>query len=139
VKSAAPRRHQTQIPRFIGVGLASTAVHYVVLTTAVEFGGWWPTPATATGFIAGAIVNYLLNRSLTFRSGRAHRQGLPRFAIMFAIGWTLNTLLVWWLAPRLWHYLLAQVIATGVVLVFNYLTLNFWVFRAERDSTPPLR
>lgn len=115
--------------RFLAVGAGSTAVHYAVLIACVEWLHWRPVAATALGYLSGALVNYLLNRWITFDNARAHRHGAPRFLIMVIGGWTLNTTLVWWMSQHLlMYYLLAQIVATAIVLVVNFLTLKFWVF-----------
>lgn len=121
------------VPRFLGVGAAATAVHYGLMTGLVEMASWPPVLAAVAGFVAGAVVNYLLNRRYTFASRRAHREGAPRFVLMLIFACTLNAALVWALIHGFgWHYLVAQAVATGAVLVTNYLTLRYWVFAEAR-------
>lgn len=122
------------VKRFLMVGVTATAAHYLVLTVLVEVVALPPVPATVAGFLTGAVIGYGLNRRFTFGSQRPHREGLPRFALMLAVGCLLNALVVALLVHAAgWHYLPAQVIATGLVLVVNYLSLRYWVFPAAGD------
>ena len=47
--------------------------------------GMGAVAASTLGAIAGALVNYSLNHRFTFASDKAHRQALPRFAVV-AVG-----------------------------------------------------
>lgn len=123
--------------RFLAVGAASTALHYAVLIVAVEGLRWPAVWATAAGFLAGAGLNYRLNRRLSFASRRRHREALPRFALMVGVGTLLNSALLQATLLAGWHYLAGQVLATALVLVYNYLVLRYWVFPVTaHDATP---
>ena len=115
---------------FLIVGGLSTAVQYVVLTVLVHVAGVGPVPASACGYALGAITNYLLNYQFTFRSSAAHGVAGLRFIAMAGAGLALNTAIVWTAVHPLGiNYLVAQVIATGVVLVFNFVVGKLWTFR----------
>jgi putative flippase GtrA len=118
-----------QIFRFLLVGGMATALQFLLLTLFVELELLDEVPASAAAYFLSAIANYLANYHLTFASKRPHRETLPRFAATAALGLGINTLvfaLVFWL---LHYYLLAQVIATGVTLVCNFLLHKFWIYR----------
>ncbi|ULQ46832.1 GtrA family protein [Flagellatimonas centrodinii] len=122
------------LKRFLMVGATATAAHYLVLTALVEGGALQAVPATIAGFLTGAVIGYACNRRFTFDSHRPHREGVPRFVLMLAVGCLLNALVMALLVHGVgWHYLPAQVIATGLVLVVNYLSLRYWVFPAPGD------
>ena len=85
--------------------------------------------ASTTGFTLSAALNYSLNRRYTFRSSRAHRQALPRFAITALLGLALNAAFIWVGHDLLGlHYLLAQMIATLLTLAFNFFLNLLWTF-----------
>lgn len=132
----SPRSHDARL-RFLAVGGASTALHYSVLVLAVEALGWDAVTATAVGFIAGAALNYAFNRRLSFASRRRHREALPRFLAMVGLGTLLNSALLQATLLAGLHYLPGQVLATAVVLVYNYLVLRYWVFPVTADDAPP--
>jgi putative flippase GtrA len=118
-----------QFTRFAMAGGAGTAVHYVVLVTLVSLAGSAPGRAAFAGAAIGACVVYLLNRRYTFATSRSHAQALPRFALMAASGAVLNGVLVGLLASAGVYFLLAQVLATGLILVINFIVSKLWIFR----------
>ena len=119
--------------RFAAVGGVATAIQYAILVLLIELAGVPAVVASAVSFALSALVNYLLNYHLTFRSGARHRQALPRFAVVAAIGLVTNTL-CFSLAISLAPYLLAQVCATLVTLVVNFLFHQYWIYREPQWS-----
>ncbi len=114
--------------RFALVGGIATAFQYGLLVAMIEVLGMFAVLASALSFCCSALANYLLNYYLTFQGGVRHRRALPRFALVAALGLVINTLcfsLVLAVAP----YLLAQVVATLVTLVVNFLLHHFWIYR----------
>ena len=107
--------------RFCLVGILSTGIHYAILFLLVRALDLNEELATSCGFTVSTAVNYLLNRSFTFDSSRAHRSSLPRFLIMILIGLGLNagSLSVAYRLIGL-SLFLAQVLATGLVLAWNF-------------------
>jgi putative flippase GtrA len=119
-----------QFVRFATVGVVGTAAHYSVLTALVELAGVAVLPATTAGFLVGALVNYALNRRFTFASSARHVVALPKFLLIVAIGALLNAAIVAVLLPRVpVHYLVIQLAATGVVLLWNFIGNYLWTFR----------
>jgi putative flippase GtrA len=120
---------------FASVGAVGTGVQYVMLIALVAIGAN-PVAGSTVGFLAGAVVNYMLNYRLTFRSTMSHRRATPRFATIAASALLLNTALmsaaIYWL--RL-PYLPAQIIATAVVLIWNYVFSRLWTFNDSRMGT----
>lgn len=117
-----------QFLSFATVGAIGTAAHYATLIAAVSL-GLGPVSASAIGCTVGAAVNYVLNYHVTFRSRLAHRQSVPRFALIAAASLLLNTLLMAVGVDRLGlHYLVAQIFATGVVLCCNFALSRIWAF-----------
>jgi putative flippase GtrA len=119
---------KTQFVRFAAGGAVGTVVHYLTLVVLVEACSAPVTAATASGFAVGAITNYLIARHWVFRSDRSHTSALPRFATIALAGAVINTVLVGALNAIGLHYLLAQVVATGTVLVLNFLANRYWTF-----------
>ncbi len=118
-----------QVIAFAGVGVAAAIVHYGLLIMLVERAGWRPTPATLIGYLGGGIVSYVLNRTLTYRSNRPHEEAGWRFAAVAGVGFALTYGLMevlhgWAGLP----YVLAQVLITGLVLVWSFFAHKFWSF-----------
>lgn len=118
-----------QFLRYVLAGATGTAVHYAVLIALVQLASIGAVAATTAGAVCGALVNYRLNHGFTFASERAHKHALPRFALVTVFGIAVNAavfaLLLPWVAP---YYLLAQIAATGVVLISGYLINRAWTF-----------
>lgn len=121
-----------QFGTFFGVGLLAALVHYGLLVSLVEGYRLEPVRATLIGYAGGGIVSYLLNRRHTYASGRPHRQAAWRFAVVALVGfgltWAFMALFVRALGAP---YLPAQVVTTGIVLVWSFLAHKLWTFREE--------
>ncbi len=121
-----------QFSLFTLVGAVGSVAHYLLLIVLVELADSDAVITSMAGALLGAIINYLLNHRYTFRSDRRHREALPRFLAVAAVGFALNALLMWLgVDVAGLHYLLAQVLATVLVLVWNWLGNRLWTFARE--------
>lgn len=126
-----------QFSLFSLVGAVGTAAHYALLILLVSQAAIHPVSASVAGAILGAVINYALNYRFTFRSSRRHHEALPRFLAIAAVGLALNAALMWLLVEPLGlHYLIAQIIATGCVLLWNYLGNRHWTFAKGPSCNP---
>lgn len=121
-----------QFMRFAAVGLAGTGAHYAVLLALVYLAAAGPGPASALGALTGACVNYWLNRRFTFGSERPHAEAIPRFIALAVVGAALNGLIVGQLANLGVHFFIAQILATLVVLVLNFVISKKWIFQKPK-------
>jgi putative flippase GtrA len=111
------------------VGGVATATQYAVLVGMVRILGANPVFASSCGYVISALLNYYLNHRLTFRSAQSHGRALPRFAVIAGVGLMINSTIVWVLSERLSiPYLAAQIIATAVVLMWNFSANRKWTF-----------
>jgi putative flippase GtrA len=124
IKSLLP-----QFARFAAVGVVATAIQYITLMIGVELLGWSAATGSGVGFVLSSVVNYVLNYRFTFRSSRAHASALWRFGVVTSIGLLLNVLLMMLLTEH-WRfpYLLAQVLVTGMTLIWNFTGSVYWSF-----------
>jgi putative flippase GtrA len=120
-----------RFPHFAFVGAVSTGIQYLILSGAVILAHADPVAASAFGFVVAAVANYFLNYHLTFRSTQAHGPAFLKFVILASIGLLLNSGIMQLLARGALHYLLAQVVATGVVLIWNFFGNACWTFRGK--------
>lgn len=115
---------------FACVGGCSTLIHYLILAIFVEVLETHPVTATTMGFIGGASFNYVANRRFTFESKASHVIALPKFLTVALTGAAMNAGIVGWLSAQTSaHYLLSQICATGVVLVWNFSANAIWTFK----------
>lgn len=115
--------------RYTAVGAFATAVHYAVLAACVEWLGLPAWLGSGAGAVVGAQVAYAGNRWLTFAHRGAIGASWPRFQFTALLGALLGMAVVA-LGVRLGaHYLLAQVIATGLGLLLTFAVNRAWTFR----------
>ena len=118
-----------QVIIFAATGLAAAVAHYGLMIVLVERARWMPLPATLSGYLAGGVVSYLLNRRFTFASARAHRDGAWRFAIVAGVGFGLTALSMAVLVNGAGlPYVPAQIATTGVVLIWSFAAHRIWTF-----------
>jgi len=127
-----------QFSRFLAVGVATTAVHYGVLITLVEVCALNPVLATTAGFLAATLLSYLLNRRYTFEVHPEFRSGLLKYCAAVSVGLVLNAGTMALLTRWGFYYFLAQVIASGAALVWNFFAVRFVVFRSGAPNNSAL-
>lgn len=119
----------SQFLRFSLVGIVSTTTTYATLIVSVEKFGIGVLTASTTGYILGAIINYMLNVQCTFNSNRDHLVLIPRFIAVVAAGMLVNVGVmhasVNWLSM---NYILAQLVAVSVVLFWSFTASRLWIF-----------
>ncbi|MFI6293274.1 GtrA family protein [Nonomuraea sp. NPDC050790] len=100
-------------------------------------------PATLLAFLLALVVNFTLNRSLSFAAapGRVRRQFL-RYCALCAVNYGLTLLGVLGLVELGTHYLVAKTVMVGVGVAVNFVLCRYWVFpavshRSERPDYHP--
>lgn len=118
-----------QFSGFAGIGAIGTAGHYLALIGLVQLVGVSPVLATAVGFTVGALVNYHLSYRFIFRSNKRHRESMSKFFAVALVGMILNGIVVsLGINVVHLHYLVAQIMATAIVLVWNFMINKMWTF-----------
>jgi len=109
-------------------GFVAVAVHYSAMYALVE-AGVAAVPASAAGFVLGAMTRFATSYLHIFAPTRSASAAGVRFIVVFALQLGANSALLALLLAQdvpLWP---AQV-ATTIVLTFgNYLAYRLWVFR----------
>ncbi|WP_229205812.1 GtrA family protein [Duganella sp. Leaf126] len=120
-----------QFLRFTLVGASGTAVQYLSLWIGVERFGADAAIASGTGYVLGSVVNYVLNYFFTFASRAPQWRAASRYFALLGVGWCWNALLMLALVHGAgWHYWPAQLLASAVVLLWNFCGSRWWAFRA---------
>jgi putative flippase GtrA len=119
-----------QFARFLIVGGIATALQYAILF-ALTAAGIQPLVASSIGFVASAVANYTLNRRFTFRSDVKYVTGLERFSIIAGVGLALNAMVMAAGISLGIHYVPSQVVATAVVLLWNFQVNRLWTFSGQ--------
>jgi putative flippase GtrA len=115
--------------RYLVSGSLATLTHFGVLILLVEIWGTRPTLASAIGFTVSIFVNYTLQYHWTFRSAVAHRVAFARYLVVTVTMLGVNTGIFWCLNELLGVlYILSQVVATGIVFLFNFTINHHYTF-----------
>lgn len=114
---------------FAGIGAVGTTGHYFTLIGLVHIAGMGPLSASALGFTVGALINYMLSYKYLFRSQKRHRESMLKFFVVALAGLGLNSVAVkLGIDAAHLHYLVAQLAATAIVLVWNFSINKVWTF-----------
>jgi len=114
---------------FAAMGMFGTMAHYGVLIALVQAAHVNPILASTAGFTLGALTNYMLNYRFTFCSKQRHSTTIGKFYTVALIGLCFNALIMSFLTQRLEvHYLVAQVMTTSVVCLWNFGGNRMWTF-----------
>jgi putative flippase GtrA len=116
---------------FLCVGGTCTLVHYALMALLIR-GDIPVVPASCAGFALSAVLNYLLNDWLTFRSREASRVTAPRFALVALSGLLLNHLLLTLLTNAGLATVPAQLVTTSGVILWNYCIHGAWTFGSRQ-------
>lgn len=122
--------HKTVI-KFLVTGGLATLLQYAVLWIGVDVFELPAAVASGVGYLMGSVLSYLLNYHYTFSSTQSHAGAVSRFYLMVLLGWLINIAVVGLLADWLgWSKWVAQVMATAIVLVWNFCSSRYWVFKS---------
>lgn len=116
--------------RFLVVGGTSVVVDAGLLWVLHGVLGLWLSPATAAAFLAGFVVNFVLNRQWAFASssnGRLRHQ-FAKYMALVAVNLLLTVLAVKALTAIGVMYLVAKVLTTAVLSTVNYFVSRKWIF-----------
>ena len=118
----------TRFFKFALVGAVATGLQYLILIVLVSAAGLTPTVSSTIGYALSAMLSYWLNYRFTFRSDRAHAPAMAKFATLVVVGLAINAALMKGLTGAGWYYVAAQIVATAVVLVWNFMGNSLWTF-----------
>ncbi|MEU8814530.1 GtrA family protein [Actinoplanes sp. NPDC048796] len=114
--------------RFLIVGGTSVVVDAGLLWVLHGLAGMWLEPATAIAFLAGFLVNFLLNRQWAFASTGRLRHQLAKYLALVAVNLLITVLLVKALTTLGVMYLIAKVLTTAALSTINYFISRKWIF-----------
>lgn len=121
-----------QILRFGVVGVIAFVVDYAVLLLLTEVAGIHYLISSAVAFLVSVAVNYILSIAFVFETDKSRSKGqeFVLFAVMSAGGLGINQLMMWLLSDGLFiPYQLSKLLATAVVMVYNFVTRKLFLER----------
>ena len=127
--SGAYRSLALELSRYLTASVIGTVSHYCLMMVLLYLAGADEILASTCGAILGAIIVYVLNYYVTFKSTKTHQVAAFRFALVATLsvilnGLILKGLLVWFD----WHTMLLQGITTLTVFGLTYLLNRTWTF-----------
>lgn len=118
-----------QFSRFFIVGAFSALVQFSILTGLVELFYLSPIMGSSLGYLAGSLMNYILNHYFAFKSQLPHKKALLRFILNAFFGFCVNFLLMY-LLLQYYPYLTSQILTSMVILIWNFTIHRYWTFHA---------
>ncbi len=111
------------------VGGIGTLAHWGVFLLLLYTIHVKPVLATSAGFCLGAVINYLLNYFITFKSKKRHLHVTIRFVCNTLLLFIFNGSLVWLFVILIGiHPVYGQVFTSAFVLVTGYIINKLWAF-----------
>ncbi len=136
-----------QIFKFAIVGGISFVVDFLVYSIMCNVLGIHYIIAGVSGFTVSVIVNYILSMRFVFVSKEDMRKDkeFVIFVVLSLIGMVLNSVILYicidliymhwlWLNQLIsikWMNIVAKVIATGIVMVYNFVTRKIFLEKKE--------
>ncbi len=119
--------------RYAVVGVAGTAIDVLALWAFVELFGFSILWGTTFAFILAVIHNYILNKIWTFNvKEKNHVKFFSKFLTVSVVGLGLTLAIMYLLTDILSvNYLIAKLITSLVVVMWNFLTNKLWTFRIK--------
>lgn len=135
--------------KFLIVGTIGFVVDFGILTLLKEFTSLPTAAANTISFTAAVISNFTLNRYWTYPDSRSKSiwSQLGQFTLVNIVGLLINTtillvlesvfdsLLLNFPAIPIRGYIPAKMVATVVVLFWNFFVNRYWTY-SDVDSTP---
>ncbi len=121
-----------QILKFGVVGTIAFLIDYLVLILCKEVFGLSVLLSAAIGFTVSVIFNYILSIKFVFEVNDKHdsKRNFILFIVFSVIGLGLTELIMWFGTDIVKiHYLIVKIIATGIVMVFNFVTRKLFLER----------
>ena len=118
--------------RYCVAGGVAAALHFLVLISLVEGFDIQPIKATTVGFCLAVVLNYYMQYYWTFSASGPHAAKILLFSLIAVIALAINTGIFWFcnIIADL-PYLLSQIVATGTVVLVNFLLNRRYVFSEE--------
>jgi putative flippase GtrA len=126
-----------QFFRYLFVGGLSFVVDFGLLFLLTEFFSVYYLASAAIAFLGGLITNYLISISWVFNNRTLKNRKFEFLVFVFTglIGLGLNQLLIWSLTEKLGiYYLGSKIVSTAIVLIWNFGSRKFILFRNKTSS-----
>jgi putative flippase GtrA len=128
-----------QVPAFAAIGLVGFCVDAAITFIGAKYGGLSPELARPPGFIVATVVNFALNRTITFRHARSALAGsFARYVLVASAGLAVNYAVYSacvFLAPRAGIAVTPAIlplfvaVGSGAAMALTFIGFRFFAFR----------
>jgi len=122
-------------PEFVGFVVLGTFTFGIDMAILASMHTWAPAVPlpvdVAFGYLCAFGINYVLNRTMNFKSHAPVGGQLAKFVVITLADLGFTTLATTWLADVGVPFAVARVAAACCVGLFTYVGARFWVFRKE--------
>ena len=133
-----------ELIRFVFVGGLSFAIDFVLLILFQEYVfGTWPNGvliSAALAFAVSLVAHYFLAAFWVFRGHavkgvRPHAVAGTLFVVTNLVGLGINELCLWiGVSILAAHYIVVKLVATGIVMIWNYAAQKGLIFKERRHA-----
>ena len=114
-----------QIFKFIVVGGIATVIDWIIYFVLYHFIKIEPIIANIISFAVAVVYNYWASCKYVFKVNKekSRARQFVEFIVFAVIGLLINEVIIWGLHNELeWNAMLVKIIATAIVMVFNFVT-----------------
>ena len=112
-----------QIFKFVIVGGIATLIDWIIYFICYHFIGIEPLIANIISFTISVIYNFWASIKYVFDVKGNNKRNFIIFIVFAVIGLGLNEIIIFLLHNKLsWNAMLVKIIATAIVMVFNFVT-----------------
>lgn len=125
------RSLSTEVFRYLIVGGLSFVADYVLFIALTALVGWHYLVSSTTSFVVGLMVNYLLSIYWVFPAKKltSRLAEFSLFALIGGLGLVISNVLLWLLVDGAGiHYALSKLVATFIVLGWNFGVRKWFLF-----------
>ena len=135
IHSAKTLEWLPEVFRFALVGILSSGLYFIIISVLLMWTGLALEFTAAIAYALSMVVNYLLQRSYTFRSKRGHVKATGAYLFTHAVGLGINSGTLNILVTQFdWNIVVGLCTAIGLVACWTYLAMKFWVFGDLRQE-----
>lgn len=140
IKARAVFYKLPRLLQFAAIGGSVFGIGFVLLAVLVDGFGWTETSANICQLTVTFVLNFVLNRKLTWYDRDVSRLAVLRFFVSRVI---TSVILGYWLFNELVslgvHYLVTNILCVGTMTLANFATSDRWVFVDHAVRVHPVR
>jgi len=122
----------SRFARFVGVGCCTTALDFAIFYFLHFIYSFAIIPANIVSYGTSVAIGFFINRVWTFHDAMHRSHSRIVLSLMYGyIGLILNTSIVWGFSLYI-PAMLAKIPAVMIVLLYNYFTNKYLVFRVHK-------